>query len=210
MLLISGYCNASNGQAYLNGEPCLDSPVKNLESLIEALIQKYKVTHPRFGKMDRLSQLGFTIADMILQNTHLADTHDPFKLGMVLSNSSSSLDTDIKYWESTSGIPSPALFVYTLPNIVLAEISIKNKFKGENYFFISEKPDFNLLHTYITEMFISKRLEACLGGWVEVLENNFDAFLFLVEEKQHANMLEFTEENITTIYKKHNNGTVND
>jgi hypothetical protein len=202
MLRITKYCSASNGQAYLNGEPCLGSSVINMELLIEALVQKYKITHPRFGKMDRLAQLGFTIADVVLQDTHLADTHDPFKLGMVLSNSASSLDTDVKYWESTSSIPSPALFVYTLPNIVLAEISIKNKFKGENYFFISEKPDFHFLHSYISEMFENKRLEACLSGWVEVLENNYNAFLFLIEEKQNENFSEFTEENITTIYNK--------
>lgn len=201
MLRITKYCSASYGQAYLNGEQCLGTSVKNMELLIEALVQKYNVTHPRFGKMDRLSQLGFTIADIVLQDTNLAETHDPFKLGMVLSNSASSLDTDQKYWESVSQIPSPALFVYTLPNIVLAEISIKNKFKGENYFFISEKPDCHFLHTYISELLENKRLEACLSGWVEVLGDNYKAFLFLVEEKQDENFLEFTEENITTIIK---------
>lgn len=199
MLKITGYCTALNGQAFLNGKPCLDNSVDSFKEMIDELVIKYKITHPRFGKMDRLSQLGFTIADLVLQGTGLTEIHEPFKLGIVLSNSSSSLDTDLKYWESTANIPSPSLFVYTLPNIVLAEICIKNNFKGENFFFVSEKPDFKLLYSTISEM-LSNRLDACLGGWVEVLGESYEAFIFLAEHGQDDPTHEFTEENIKNIY----------
>lgn len=200
MLQITKYCIAEKGQVYLNGNPCLAEPAASLEQLITALQGQFKITHPRFGKMDRLSQLGFSIADILLQDTKLAEKHDPYKLGIVLSNSASSLDTDLKYWESVSGIPSPGLFVYTLPNIVLAEISIKNNFKGENYFFISERIDSHLLFCHISEMLANNRLQACIGGWVEVLNNEYKAFMFLAEQKEADALMEFTEENISIIY----------
>jgi hypothetical protein len=67
--------------------------------------------------------------------------NDPYATGIVLSNSNASLDADIKYYDSVANIPSPALFVYTLPNIVIGEISIKHSFKGENAFFIFDSFD---------------------------------------------------------------------
>ena len=200
MLKITTYCKALNGQAFLNGKPCLDSSAVSFKELIDELVRKYKITHPRFGKMDSLSKLGFTVADLVLQGTRLAEIHEPYKLGVVLSNSSSSLDTDLKYLESTAGIPSPSLFVYTLPNIVLAEICIKNNFKGENFFFVSEKPDFKLLYMTINEMLDSNRLDACLGGWTEVLGEEYEAFIFLAEHGLDDPTHEFSEENIQNIY----------
>jgi len=200
MLQITRYCKAESGQATLNGSQCLPIPSSSLEELVAALVQQNHVVHPRFGKMDRLSQLGFTIAEIVLQGTNLAAKHEPHKVGVVLSNSASSLDTDMKFWESTSNIPSPSLFVYTLPNIVLAEICIKNNFKGENYFFVSEKMDAHLLFCHISEMLTNNRVDACLGGWVEVFENSYNAFVFLVEKSPAKETVEFTEENILNIY----------
>ena len=56
---------------------------------------------------------------------------------------SNSLDSDLKH---QSGIEnnavSPAVFVYTLPNIVIGEISIKYKWKSEGVFFIDEEIDY--------------------------------------------------------------------
>jgi len=200
MLQITKYCRAENGQAFRNGSPCLPTASDSLEEMVSALVAQYHIVHSRFGKMDRLSQLGFTIAELILQDRHLAQKHEPHMLGVVLNNSAASLDTDMKYWETTSNIPSPALFVYTLPNIVVAEICIKNNFKGENFFFVSEKMDTHLLFCHISEMLNSNRAAACLGGWVEVLNNSYNAFLFLVEKDQEKKAAKFTEENIINIY----------
>ena len=152
MLQITKYCRAENGQTFRNGTPCLPTTANSLEEMVSELVAQYNIVHPRFGKMDRLSQLGFAAADLMLQESNLAQKHEPHKLGVVLSNSAASLDTDKKYWETTGNIPSPALFVYTLPNIVVAEICIKNSFKGENFFFVSEKMDAHLLFCHISEM----------------------------------------------------------
>ena len=62
---------------------------------------------------------------------------------MVFANSNSSLDVDIKHNASIADkekyFPKPAVFVYTLPNIMLGELSIRHLLRGENIFFVSEK-----------------------------------------------------------------------
>jgi len=103
-----------------------------------------------------------------------------------MSNSSSSLDTDIAHNETIRDrsvyFPSPSVFVYTLPNIVIGEICIKNKIKGESAFLISEKFDAKLLYDYVEEMFDQERVEACLCGWVEVMGDNCSAMVALAEK----------------------------
>ena len=58
---------------------------------------------------------------------------DHSRTAIVFANRSSSLDTDFKYQESINSqenyFPSPAVFVYTLPNICVGEISIKHQLK---------------------------------------------------------------------------------
>ena len=105
------------------------------------------------------------------------------KSALYCANANASLDTDLKYFESTKEIASPALFVYTLPNIVMGEICIRNKFKGENSFFIFE--DFNVafIHQYVNELFANNILKLCICGWVDVLQENYKAVLFLFQQK---------------------------
>ena len=78
--------------------------------------------------------------------------YKPEDIGVVLANANSSLDTDIKYFETVKDIASPALFVYTLPNIVIGEICIRHNFKGENAFFIFEEFDAGFIQQYVSNL----------------------------------------------------------
>jgi 3-oxoacyl-[acyl-carrier-protein] synthase-1 len=63
---------------------------------------------------------------------------------VILANRSASLKNDNDYIATISGsgyYPSPALFVYTLPNIVTGEIAIRHQIQGETAFYILEKPE---------------------------------------------------------------------
>ena len=92
--------------------------------------------------MDSLSKLGWLAAEILLKDSFNKEALSVRKMsGLVFANANSSLDTDIKYYETAKDIASPALFVYTLPNIVIGEICIRHNFKGENAFFISEQFD---------------------------------------------------------------------
>ncbi|MBX9448628.1 MAG: hypothetical protein KL787_02435 [Taibaiella sp.] len=61
------------------------------------------------------------------------------------ANQSSSLDTDIRHQNSIQDpgqfYPGPAIFVYTLPNIAIGEVSIRHQLQTESMFLIQEVYD---------------------------------------------------------------------
>ena len=89
-------------------------------------------------------------------------------IALVLSNNSSSLDTDVKYQNSISNpdeyYPSPAVFVYTLPNICLGEISIRHQLKSENSFFIFDQFNPEFLNNYANVLLQTKKAEKVLSN----------------------------------------------
>ncbi|MBL7137688.1 MAG: 3-oxoacyl-ACP synthase [Bacteroidales bacterium] len=161
--------------------------------------------------MDSLSKLGFIAAELVLRQVNL-DLFDNKRVGIVLANRSSSMDIDLVHQESINDrshyFPSPSVFVYTLPNIMIGEICIKHRLKGENTFLISEKFDSRLLFDYVNELFQHHRVDACLTGWVELLKEQFEALLMFVEpagkavsEEKAGMMIPFSEEAMDELYK---------
>lgn len=151
--------------------------------------------------MDNLSKLGWLANEVLLRDNFDIAKYRPEEIGIVLSNANSSLDTDIKYLETTKEIASPALFVYTLPNIVIGEISIRHHFKGENAFFIFEEFDAEFIQQYVSNLVNNDILQCCICGWVELLNNEYKAALFLIEKDKSTNSVIFTKENLNKIYQ---------
>ncbi len=154
--------------------------------------------------MDNLGKLGWLANEVLLQGSFDKEKYKPKDTGIVLSNANASLDTDIKYYDTTKTFASPALFVYTLPNIVIGEISIRHRFKGENAFFIFEEFDAAFIEQYVSNLVNNNILQCCICGWVEVLDNCYNATLFLVEKDKSANSVNFTKENLNKIYQLEN------
>ncbi|MEJ0079473.1 MAG: hypothetical protein WDM78_00555 [Puia sp.] len=75
---------------------------------------------------------------------------------------------DLKYAKTIRTGASPALFVYTLPNIVIGEISIRRHFKGENAFFVFKQFDGNFIEKYVRGLFEKQshqKLHLWMGGF---------------------------------------------
>ncbi len=186
----------------------------NFADLIKSLFRKEQISYPKFFKMDNVSKLGFLCAELVLRDSRVAGRYSKEETGVVITNSASSLDTDHIYQETirdkANYFPSPSVFVYTLPNIVIGEICIRHKLNGENAFLISESFDPALLKRQVDELLDHDRAAACLCGWVEVLKDRFEALLFLVEHAERMesdsegaqSRKEFTVENLTEIYNK--------
>lgn len=152
-----------------------------LPDFLALAYQHFDLQYPKFYKMDTLSKLGWLAAEVLLQGLDTS-RYAPESIGIVLSNANASLDTDIRYWDTVKEMPSPAVFVYTLPNIVAGEIAIRHKWKGENAFFISPAFDPGLINWYVDDLFDNGRAEACLCGWVDVSGGEGNAELFFVEK----------------------------
>lgn len=198
MAYITGCCVINEKAAYKNGEEIFSSTDK--KNFLSSLYQAFNWQYPRFFKMDNLSRLGWAAAELLLEGWDAA-AYQPQEVAVVLSNANSSLDTDYRYTQTTKDIPSPGIFVYTLPNIVIGEICIRHRFKGENAFFLSAGFDAALHARYVACVLDAGVARACITGWVEWLGESFKAALFLIERKEAAGALPFTAENMDRIFK---------
>ncbi len=204
MNIITSYAHIKHNRISVNGEIVFQS-VLSL-SLTEFLSEAYKalgVSYPKFHKMDAQCKLGFVCTEFALKETAFLTENDLSKTAIVLSNTASSLETDRIHQHSiddkSNYFPSPAVFVYTLPNITIGELAIKHKITGENAFFVSEKLDADLLVNY-TETLLQNGSEAAIVGWVEVDGDNWEAFIFLVQNTENINK--------NSIFKPLNQSTV--
>ncbi|MEI6434489.1 MAG: 3-oxoacyl-ACP synthase [Bacteroidota bacterium] len=185
-LFITSYCQIHDYKVMVNDRLIFyQENSSKFADFAKSLYKQAQITYPRFYKMDALSKLGFLSTELLLQEKTIAG-YNSEKVGVVFANAGSSLDTDLTHQETIrnrSGyFPSPSVFVYTLPNIVIGEVCIRHQIKGENAFLISETPDAGLICNYVNELFDSERVDACICGWVEATGSQFASLVMLVEK----------------------------
>lgn len=198
---ITASCVISNNIVYKNGQPVFELKDTLLPEFLIAAYRYFELQYPKFFKMDNLCRLGWLANEVLLNGSFDKTGYKPEDIGIVLSNANSSLDTDIKYYETTKTMASPAQFVYTLPNIVIGEISIRHHFKGENAFFIADAFDTGFIEQYVNNLVNNNILQCCICGWVDVLNDHYRASLFLIEKNKSGNSVIFTKENLNKIYQ---------
>ena len=206
--MITSYSIIKNKAVLLDGELYLsDIRTENFSVIVKKLYKMLKIQYPKFHKMDDLTKLGFISSELLLQNKNIMNEYSGEDIGLVFANQSSSLDTDIRFYSTINNrdqyFPSPSVFVYTLPNIMLGEICIRNKFNGENAFFVLEKFDPEFILEYSQLLFDQDKIECCIAGWVELLSNNFESLLFLLEKNNNKNSKTFELNNIIRQYKEY-------
>jgi len=203
-IYITASCTISNAVVYKNGEAVFENKSVSLSNFLISVYNHFGIKYPKFYKMDNLSKLGWLATELLLKDSLSADEYDPKTIGVVLTNASSSLDTDLKYYETTKKIASPALFVYTLPNIVIGEICIRHQIKGENAFFIFDEFNAEFIEQYVGNLINYNILQSCICGWVELLGEQYKTVLFLVEKDGDGQNYLFTKENLNKTYRFEN------
>lgn len=201
-LYIQSYCHIKNDQLWLNGKNIFKDAQKNdLKGFLKNSYKNQNINYPKFFKMDNLSKLAILASELILSKVDVQEYDN--NIALVFSNNASSLDTDRKHQKTINDLddyfPSPAIFVYTLPNIGIGEISIKHQLKSENAFFVFEEFNAGFHRNYENSLIQNKKSKAVLGGWVNVDEENYSAFLYLVSK--HG-AIEHTEQNLLKLYKE--------
>lgn len=207
-LILSSFVHITNRGLFLNGKQLVQFSTevlrdKNLEFAYRTLGE----TYAKFFKMDAQSKLGWLAAECIVKDTQQLQGVDKKEIALILSNKKSSLDTDTNYQNSLAEqgeefLPSPAVFVYTLPNIVAGEICIRHGIKGENNFLISENFDAQLVVNYTQALFTENLCKAALVGWIDVYQEEFTVFLASIEFKKAANTnTSFNTQNLTQLFQ---------
>ena len=107
---------------------------------------------------------------------------------IVLFGSTASLCADRNYQDTIQNgdnyYPSPALFVYTLPNIVTGEIAIRNHWRGETSFYVLEAPDAAQMAFHLACAFQDADTESILAGWVDSrMNDDFQVFVTLISRE---------------------------
>ncbi|MBK6345949.1 MAG: 3-oxoacyl-ACP synthase [Bacteroidales bacterium] len=201
--VIRKYVSVDKRSVKVNGtDLLLNEQGADFGEFMKQIYHACSISYLKFFKMDPQSKLGFVAAKILLQDDD-RDRFEPEEKAIVLANSASSLNTDEKYFESINDIPSPAVFVYTLPNIVAGEICIHHNLKGENTFFIQEEFDIQFMVSYLNILFSTTNTRKAIAGWVEVdLDDNYRAFLMDVEKEGSSEIQgNFTVDFIHQIFK---------
>ena len=162
-------------------------------TLLTELYRAYVGDYPKFFKMDTLCKLGFVASEMLLKDEGQERFAPRENRAIVLFNKMASLQADTNYQATIQDpenfFPSPAAFVYTLPNIVTGEIAIRNKYFGETSFIVMESCDAHIMARQLMNAFQDPMTQSILGGWLDCNdENHFEARLFLIEKQQFDNI----------------------
>ena len=138
----------------------------------------------KFSKMDDLCKLAY-VASCELLSGHRPDCPAE-RIGVVMANRSASLDSDRRHQaiiDAGDGCgASPAVFVYTLPNIMLGQVAIKHGLKGESTFFAFPDKSSNFIREYAASLIAEGRMDAVLWGWCEFDGGSYDCELTLTEK----------------------------
>lgn len=154
-------------------------------ALLTELYRNHVGDYPKFFKMDTLCKLGFVASELLLQAEGEPRFVPREDRAIILFNRNASLQADTAYQATIQDpdnfFPSPAAFVYTLPNIVTGEIAIRNKYYGETSFFVMEDCDENIMARELTHIWQDPMTKSILGGWLDCVdENHFEAHILLL------------------------------
>jgi 3-oxoacyl-(acyl-carrier-protein) synthase len=183
--------NVSTKAVFTESEPAISQSASvritpDGRPFAEMIRERFKALNSpdaKFFKMDDLSKLAYVATCELLNSVGLSNKYRSDEIGIVLANRSASLDTDIRHCEQmerNGDEVSPAVFVYTLPNVSTGEVSIRHKIQGESTFFIQNTPD-AFVEDYARMLLRRGHLKAVVCGWCELLGEDFGAEMKLLE-----------------------------
>lgn len=170
-------------QVWLNDELYFEDSSGDFGLFSKNLFKSLEIDYPKFYKMDNQSKLAFLAAEIILKDENTLNENQ--EIALVFANRNSSLDSDLKHQKSIQStdeiFPSPAVFVYTLANICLGEVSIRHHLKAENAFFISSNFDEDLLKKYANFLINKNKAKKVVLAWVDYLQEDYETKMYLID-----------------------------
>ena len=164
-------CEITDDTVVLNGETIVTRDTQS-ENWLADIYHSIGMQYPKFFKMDNLCKAGTLAAELLLRDLDFDRENVKPDWAVVLMNSASSLDDDRHYQttiqDADNYYPSPAVFVYTLANIVTGEIAIRHKIGGESSFYVFSEFSQETLQQIVTNTFkANPELTHIICGWVD-------------------------------------------
>lgn len=154
------------------------------EHWLKQLYKYLQPDYPKFYKMDQLAQAAFLSVEILKQAITEENKQIPEDIALVFANRETSSVTDQLFIDSYTQTPnaSPSLFVYTLPNISLGEVCIRNKWYGENIFAVFPKFALDFYQMNAATL-LATETTMVIGGWVNIAEDTTDVIFFTLEKE---------------------------
>lgn len=163
------------GEVIVNDSTFFSDKSADFGTFIREAFKSRGENNMKFYKMDDLCKLGYVAVAWLLDGIEFGEE----ECGMVLSGKYGCLNTDMKHQQiidkEGDAASSPAVFVYTLPNVVAGEISIRHHIKGENTWFWSDDRMMSDLKHYATLMAGASDLRYCIIGHLDFLNGEYFA-----------------------------------
>jgi 3-oxoacyl-[acyl-carrier-protein] synthase-1 len=145
--------------------------------------------YPKFFKMDPLARLAFIATELLLKAEGGERFVDGDDRAVVLFNATSSIAADRDYVASIDGdegfYPSPSVFVYTLPNLSVGEIAMRNHYHGETSFYILPERDDTLIYQVQQASLLDPATKSMITGWIDYLDDeHFMAELYILKRDE--------------------------
>lgn len=164
-----------SGRILLDDKVVLTSQSDDFQDFIRSAFKTVCAPNMKFYKMDSLSKLGYVASEVLLDGIEYGEED----CGLILSGVYGSLDTDIRHQQiidtETDASASPAVFVYTLPNVVEGEISIRHHIKGENTWFWSDDRTLSDMREYAALSMSAQDMKYCIVGHIDFLNGRYFA-----------------------------------
>lgn len=171
----------SQGQVNVDETQAFISSQTDFHTFSREAFKSREEANMKFYKMDDLCKLGYLASAWLLDGIEYGEE----ECGIVMSGKYGCLDTDIRHQQiidsEGDSSASPAVFVYTLPNVVAAEISIRHHIKGENIWFWSEDKTMSDIKKYASILAASRDLKYCIAAHIDFINGDYFAIFELLE-----------------------------
>lgn len=200
-LHINHWVSLAKGKVVVDGQLAYEqSSEENCIQLLKRIFKDTDKSYSKFHKMDRICKVAYISSELLIQKSENIPL-SPENVALVFSNSSATIETDKKFQESLSEIPSPSIFVYTLPNIMLGEICIRNKFKGENLFFVEPRLNTEILTQNTQMLFQHSNTKMAILAWVDFYSTeSYECYMALISKEKKGAIL--TKENLNSHFEQ--------
>ena len=158
-------------------------------ALLTELYKNEVGDYPKFFKMDPLARLAFIATELLLKAEGCERFVDCEDRAVVLFNRTSSIAADRDYVASIDGdegfYPSPSVFVYTLPNLSVGEIAMRNHYHGETSFYILPGRDEKMINKVQAASMLDPATKSMITGWIDYPDDqHFVAELYILKRDE--------------------------
>jgi hypothetical protein len=178
---MNGSTHFRNGRLLVNGE-ARTTATGNLEDDLLSAWLSSGLEQPRFHRMDRSSKLLALATAPFFAPGGALYSLEKDRIGSVICGRSGSMDTDVGYDDQlrSEGHAGPGLFVYTLPNIAMGELTIMHGLHGSGLCLLSERPDPEQMRLACKVLIDFHGMEVVVCGWSDIFADQAAATFILV------------------------------